>query len=258
MWHHSYRKIRPLAFILFLSILSMAQVGYLHVMNPSSLSVFVDSTFISDSSFQNLMLPPGEHTVYAYNRRNASWLNRSYEKKIVIEADQQTTLHIKTNQYFYLNSNPFGSLVFYQDSLLGTTPILLSSRDFNRKTLTLKQKGYSDQTVLITDTPEAYFIDLNSSDNKHELSYVIKGDNKDSGRRWYREGLAVTSILSGWTAFYFKRQADHYYADYEKAADPKTITRLYEKTRTYDLYSEIALTVSVTTLATYLWFLIKE
>jgi hypothetical protein len=221
---HLYRKSNILILILWLSSLGLSQVGYLSIINGNNLSVYIDSTFISDSSFQDLPLSSGEYTVYALD----------------------------------INSNPYGSMVFYQDSLLGTTPLLLSEKIFSRKSLTIRQQGYDDQNIRITDGSGAYFIDLNTSNNKDGISYVVAGNNNDSGRRWYREGLVVTSIISGWTAFYFKREADKYYTTYEHAADPQAIISLYDKTRTYDLYSEIALTVSATTLATYLWLLIIE
>jgi hypothetical protein len=250
--------LRKISLTYYLSIVAMAQVGYLDVINHDNLSVFIDSTFISDSSFQNFILLPGEHTVYAYHSKNTSWNIRSYQHILNMEANKHITLNIEPNYYFYINSNPYGSSVFYQDSLLGTTPILLSKNEFSKKSLTIKQKGYRDQNIRIAEESESYFIDMNTSDDTDGIAYVIRGSNKDSGRRWYREGLAVTSIVSGWAAFYFKHQADKYYTRYETSADPRTIVAAYDKTRTYDLYSEIALTVSATTLATYLWLLIKE
>jgi hypothetical protein len=252
------RKISYIGLTVYLCTLATAQVGYLNIINNHQLSVFIDSTFISDSSAYELNLLPGEYTIYAYDQNNPSWQKRSYKQKIRLEAYQQRTVHIEPDYYVYINSNPYGSFVFYQDSLLGTTPIIVRKKEFSRKSLTLKQKGYHDQDIRITEEGEAYFIDLNTSANKDGITHVIEGHKKDSGRRWYREGLAVTSIISGWAAFYFKHQADKYYTQYETSANPRTIVALYDKTRTYDLYSEIALTVSVTTLATYLWLLIKE
>ena len=68
--------------------------------------------------------------------------------------------------------------------------------------------------------------------------------------------LVVVSLASSWASFYFKREADKYYNQYQRASDSRDMISLYSKTERYDRMSEIAIAVSAVTLGTYLYILL--
>lgn len=258
MSQHSYMKISLLLLFFLLNRSIFPQTGSVRLINNNNLTVYVDSVSTGDSSFQDITLAYGKHLIQAFDEKRAIWQERGYEKRITIIADDTITLVLEPERFIYLNSTPYNSSVFYKDSLLGFTPLLLDRNEFDRKELAITQTGYDKRHIQIADTAKSYFIDLQNAHTGKEDSPVIHGWAKESGRRWSKEGLAVASIVSGWAAFYFKRRADDYYITYENAGDQGTITNYYDKTNRYDLYSQIALIISVTSLSTYLWLLIRE
>jgi hypothetical protein len=78
------------------------------------------------------------------------------------------------------------------------------------------------------------------------------------GLKWYREGLVVTSLIASWTSFYYKRQADQAHARYLVTSDSRKRFALWNQTRQYDTFSEIAIGVSVATLGTYFFLLLID
>ena len=176
---------------------------------------------------------------------------------MAIWPDSCIKLQLEENRYIYLNSNPYGCDVYHHDHMIGTTPLLIKKKDFLNDSLLLKKPGYQEQPIAIGGGDGHYRAMLKKI-NGNTGSPVLKGKQDKTYICWKREGLLICSILTAWGSFLFKREADHYYDKYEKTTNTQLIDKYYNRTRNYDHYAEISLGVSIISLGTYFYLLIKD
>jgi len=154
-------------------------------------------------------------------------------------------------------SLPIGVKVFAGDKLIGNTPITFNRNLVGAKAIKLEKNGYVEQSFnLLTDQNEYHFNLVPLLDD-NQLKVTTSSDSHN-GLKWYREGLIVTSLISSWTAFYYKRQADQTYSKYLVVSDSRRRFDLWNQTRHYDTLAEIAIGVSVATLGTYFFLLLID
>ena len=77
-------------------------------------------------------------------------------------------------------------------------------------------------------------------------------------KHWLKPGLAVATVLSNWASFYLKRRADDYYRLYRHTSDLNKIRSYYAQTKNYDTFSNVMLSVSITSLGGFLYLLITS
>ena len=77
-------------------------------------------------------------------------------------------------------------------------------------------------------------------------------------KHWLKPGLAVATVLSNWASFYLKRRADDYYRLYRHTSDLNKIQSYYAQTKNFDTFSNIMLSVSITSLGGFLYLLITS
>ncbi len=77
-------------------------------------------------------------------------------------------------------------------------------------------------------------------------------------KHWLKPGLAVATVLSNWASFYLKRRADDYYRLYRHTSDLNKIQSYYAQTKNFDTFSNVMLSVSITSLGGFLYLLITS
>ncbi len=87
----------------------------------------------------------------------------------------------------------------------------------------------------------------------------LKTEDKSSNllKHSLKPGLAALAVISNWTSFYLKRKADDYYRDYRHSSDIRKLNDYYSKTQTFDTLSNVMLGVSVASVTTFLYLLIR-
>jgi hypothetical protein len=244
--------------ILLVSFLTAAdKTGYLSVAVEDDMQVYIDTTFVGDHSFSYLELPVGEYQVHVYNAQSNDWSDRGMTKNISIGENEYIKLDFELIDKIKILSLPIGGQVFAGKQLIGSTPLTFDRNLIGNQSLKIEKNGYEDQTLDIDAYQNEYSLTLHPLENDPQLK-VARVSESQGGLKWYREGLVVTSLVASWAAFYYKREADQSYAKYQVTSDSRRRFSLWNQTRQYDTFSEIAIGVSVATLGTYFFLLLID
>jgi hypothetical protein len=121
----------------------------------------------------------------------------------------------------------------------------------------LRKNGYQERSFTMQDIETQSYLSLKKL-NPDENPDVFRASLGGTQVNWFRESLILTSFISSWTAFMFKRKADQNYANYISSSIPVLMDRYYDEAQKFDRYTEIAIGVSVTALTIYMIWLITE
>jgi len=233
------------------------KTGYLSVTVEDGMKIYVDTSYAGQYSFSDMQLMVGEHTIHVYKAQTLDWADRGITKTIDIIENQHIKLDFTLNKQVKVLSLPIGVKVFAGDVFIGNTPITFSRDLVGATALKLEKNGYSDQSFNLVANQNEYHFNLAPLQDDNQLKVATSSDSQN-GLKWYREGLIVTSLISSWTAFYYKRQADQAYSKYLVISDSRRRFELWNQTRQYDTIAEIAIGVSVATLGTYFYLLLLD
>jgi hypothetical protein len=141
-----------------------------------------------------------------------------------------------------LNSNPQDAYVFWNDSLIGNTPLFIKSRFQNLK---LVKNGYDDLYLSFNDIIPGKIYSMNFNGENLEKSFIERNIFKI---------LTAGIIVLGGTTAYFKLKADDKYEEYIFSGDPE----LLNDTRKYDLISGITFVALQITFGLLLYFFLTD
>jgi hypothetical protein len=221
------------------------------------LDIYIDTTYIASHSFSYLSLESGRYTLYAYEPNNLEWKPNSIKKQIEIIKGEHLQIDLSDFESVRIYSKPYNSYVYSNNILMGRTPLILQTSKAQDQSLTIKKEGFNDYAFSLTDNQKQYMIELNRLDNYEHLT-VLKSGAENNHFRWYREGLIVTSVVSSWASFFFKKRADLNYNRYLRTAEPVQMVTSFRRTQDFDRYAEIALGVSLVSLGIYFFILIID
>jgi len=256
--------LKKIKLSIILSILSLTspvigadKTGYLSVVVEYGMQIYVDTTLVGKYSFSNMELPVGEHTIHVYNAKSHDWADRGFSKNVMINENEYIDVDFTLTNQVKIVSLPIGSKVFAGDDLIGNTPITFNRDLAGTNVLKVEKSGYVEQSFDLDANQDEYKVNLVPVENEEQIrvARIAKNQNKI---KWYREGLIVTSLVSSWAAFYYKRQADQAYSKYQVTSDSRRRFALWNQTRQYDAFAEIAIGVSLTTLGTYFILLLMD
>lgn len=255
-------QTKIIIYIITLFSLSIAQdssgIGFLSIKLKSPGYIYINSTLVSNHSVENIALLQGNYKITVFSSNSKKWNERGYEKLIRIEPDQNLDLIVDHTNLYYINSNPYGSLIMQDNKIVGSTPAYLNENDIKfNETIVLKNSGYFDKNIFINSDKYEYFYKLKPKNINSDLLVANPGlDNSQT--TWFKEGFVVVSLISSWAAFYFKREADKNYRKYLNEGNPDLMKKYFDKTNRFDSFSDISISVSVASLGTYMYFLIFD
>jgi len=252
-------KSKYIYYILFICLTSLSfamdDTGYLSVTTDDSMAINIDTTYVGTGSLSYYTLPVGHHIVHIYNPNNLSWSNRGRTEQIEIKDNEHTRLDFRDSEEIRIISLPYASKVYMGDEMLGQTPLVYARKNIGNQSIRLENRGFEDKSFNLVQGQSVYKVSLKTAEDQGKSRITRLKDNQYK-IKWYREGLIVTSLAASWASFYYKREADRYYAQYQRSSDSRDMIALYSKTEQYDTMAEIAITVAATTLGTYLFLLL--
>jgi hypothetical protein len=253
------QKNNQIAFLLLICLVSISfaldETGYLSVTADDSMAINIDTTFVGTGNISYFTLPVGPHIVHVYNPNNRSWTHRGQTQHIEINRDQHTKVDFREKETIQIISLPYASKVYVGDELLGQTPLIYTRENIGGQSIRLENRGFEDKSFNLVQGQSVYKVPLQIAESQGKNRITRMKDNQYK-IKWYREGLIVTSLAASWASFYYKREADRYYSQYQRSSDSRDMIALYSKTEHYDTMAEIAIAVSATTLGTYLFLLL--
>ena len=186
-----------------------------------------------------------------------TWPAGGFSKNIIIEENIYLNLDFSLTDQVKVLSLPIGGKVFAGDELIGSTPLTFNRDLVGTKTIKIEKNGYAEQTFELDTDQKQYNFNLVPIEDETQIRVARLSKSRNT-ITWYREGLVVTSLISSWASFYYKRQADQAYSKYQVTSDSRKRFSLWNQTRQYDTFSEIAIAVSVTTLGAYFILLLVD
>ena len=256
--------LKIIKFSIILSIFTLTtlvrgadKTGYLSVAVEDGMKIYVDTTFVGKHSFSYMELPVGEHIIHVYNAQTHDLADRGISKNVTIMENEYLKLDFALTDQVKVLSLPIGGKVFAGDELIGNTPITFNRDLVGTNVIKVEKKGYAEQSFDLKTNQSEYKINLIPIVDETQIRVARIAENRNS-IKWYREGLVVTSLISSWAAFYYKRQADQSYLKYQVTSDSRRRCALWNQTRQYDTFAEIAIGVSATTLGTYFFLLLID
>lgn len=186
--------------------------------NFDSSLVYIDSVFKGYTPFETNEIPVGIYFIEVKRGiDNRDWDIQEIEYSMSLVSD--TILIANFKYYYFINSSPTNALVFYNNTLLGETPLRYFPENKLNGNLILKKEMYDD---LVIDVPE----------NKFEIYGILKQKpgvsdskeivyNKNTGFKTPRN-YAIISLLSaavlgtGYSAYRTKTVSNQLYRSYEE------------------------------------------
>ncbi len=225
---------------------------------PPGCWVRVDSVLVGKTPLDSLALPLGTHHITISSPETGLWFHEEKNFAVRIDSAGSQTVSVRFSRPVFLNTIPYGAMVFAESKPVGTTPLSLPYARFFRKRLVFEKNGYQPDTLLLA-SPRPVLIRLKKKPGFVEPQLpkfpdLAFGEKKSYKK--YKFVLLATSVVSSWAAFYFKNVADDNFKKYRRTADPVLINRYWNKTRKFDRLSDVALGVSYTSLAGFIYFLI--
>jgi len=183
-------------------------------------------------------LEPGSYEIKVIEDDKV-WNPNILSTKINVNICDSVIIPFKFGREKYLQTNPQDVAVFYGDSLIGYTPLYLSS---GYNSLHLNKPGYKSKTIS--------FYNFNSN---QPVSLNFIGETK--GKSFYQKDLfkylVAGIVVLGGTSAYFKLKADNKFDAYKITGEQA----LLDQTHKYDLISGILFTALQINFGTLIYFL---
>lgn len=205
----------------------------------SNVKIFIDDSLEYDYQ-KEIILSPGEHKIIIQENSDR-WDAKTIVENISIEKCEHKKIVFSTKSEVFIDSNPQDASVFYSDSLLGFTPLLLSSYYSN---LTLKKNGYQDVDIFIFGIDPLLV----------KMNYTGLGQKDKFFDTAISKILVGSFIVLGATSAYFKVKADNRYDEYLKTGQ----RQLLDDTNRFDLISGISIAATQINLGVLIYFLLSE
>jgi len=219
--------------------------------------VLIDSVQVGFTPLTVDTLSRGTHSITLQHPDLDNWLTGSISDSFDVVRGEARTLRYTFTPWLLVRSNPFGADVFFGDSLLGSTPLLLNAdARMTHSMLNLRKPGFEDSTVRMSDNKRSVLaVNLKKvwqSETNEKSIFRESGSNGTSNFRLYLTGAAT--ILSGATAAYFKVRADDRHNSYVRSRDPV----LLNETNRLDTAAAVALVATQLSLALFTYFILSE
>lgn len=199
----------------------------------SGLEVLFDNSKIGRTPIPILHVNPGVHRIRVRHPDPSGWLNRDWEREVILKKAEKKTLVVKFPDTYWVDSDPPGASVFFMDSELGKTPMVVKIPSGEDGFLVLKKTGYSDCQIKLNFPSSSLvhvslkkiemFSDMKSSSHKLKKSWII--------------GSGAAALFSGVAGYCFKAMANRAYGKYMAATTPESMNYHFNNTIKFDKIS---------------------
>jgi hypothetical protein len=224
--------------------------------NIDSAAVIIDSNQVGFTPLTITSITPGLHLLKLIHPDPANWLTSNISDSIILHTGDTRTLRYAFDTRFVVASQPYGAEVLVNDSLVGTTPLVLRTTSMlDRGTLRIRKPEYEEALIEVNDQSRGFVpvtlkkkwgYDGGGSSMLNEIT------KKNSSFRLYLVG--ATAIVSGATAAFCKIKADDRYNAYQQTGVPS----LLSETNRLDTISAVALIATQLSLGLFTYFMLSD
>lgn len=208
--------------------------------DTGDIKVFIDQEEISNTD--SIYLSNGIYVFEAYEN-TGKWNPKIFTDTVIIKNCDTLSLHYNFKpEQLIIESNPSDAKVYANDSLIGYTPLHLSS---NFENLLLKKKNYADKIVSANQMKKSEPV---------ELEFIGNGPNNKFYGSTKFIILAGTAVVLGAATAYYKLKADKKFDEYQVTGDPA----LLDETDKFDLISGITFSALQINFGAIIYFFFTE
>jgi hypothetical protein len=218
--------------------------------NASSVArVFVDDDSVGTTPLV-VQLSSGRHILRVIAESDVNnWASEPIADTVMVQPTTPLSLSYSFKKRIFLNSSPTGAEVFDKDSLLGTTPLFVTS---NHGAYTFRKPGYEEGTITSLE-PKNIHVELKRVwQSGADSSIFREAEEGRSSLRLYITG--ATTVIAGAASAYFKVKADNSYSSYLQSGNPSQLS----DTDRYDKAAIIAITATQLGLGLFTYFILSE
>jgi hypothetical protein len=183
----------------------------------------------------------GKHILYIKENK-FNWDAEEIRDTINMEECIDKELFFQFRNKIFISGKPQDTEIYVKDSLIGNTPLNLSS---TISEISLRHNGYKEKDLSINK--------FTASEN-YDLVNIYKANNKDYLKTNIFKILVGSAIIFGGTAAYFKLKADNNYDEYNS----NNIQSYLDKTHKYDMISGIAFGALQINFAALIYFFLTD
>ncbi|HXG01559.1 MAG TPA: PEGA domain-containing protein [Bacteroidota bacterium] len=213
--------------------------------------VWLDGDSVGVTPLALNSVQPGKHHLRLLAPDLTNWLNDPVDDTIEVVAASVRNFRYELPSRTLVLTSPPEAQVFVNDTLVGTTPIVLNKPPSR---FTLRRPGYADTTLDGTQTGRGIVsVRLQRTWTQSEEASIFKdSEERTSPLRLYLTG--ATTVIAGAVSAYYKVKADNLYSRYAQTGDP---AQLAEVNR-LDTAAGVALAVTQVSLGLFTYFLLSE
>ena len=160
--------------------------------------------------------------------------------------------------HYYINSSPFNAEVYYKDSLIGLTPVRLTTQEKLSGNIVFKKKNFQNSVFDLAEYNfdkgvEIILKSLLPSEEK----IVLKNRETDFAKKRNFGMLALSgfaALTSGTFAYNLKQKANDFYNHYLDDRNPDNL----DKSKRYDVFYGISVGILQASIAGLIYFLLLE
>jgi len=201
--------------------------------------VVFDSIGLGNTPLEHVPIDTGTHVVFFVHPDDRSWFHPTIRETLTVSNGDRIERTAAFPPVYHITSEPYGADVRARDSLVGTTPMILTIGHPN-EFVAIAKRGFTATRVALQPTDGEVHVDLQSvpgGGSTQPSMYLSTQHSRNSLPIYLTTGA---SVLAGATAAYFKIKADRYYSNYQNSNDPAALDR----TKKFDVFSGVALAVS--------------
>lgn len=215
--------------------------------------VYLDSDSLGITPLTIPSVKTGMHHIKLVPPDVENWLSEPILDSLLVQSSESgsQTFRYSFNQQFLILSSPSNAEVFSQDSLLGTTPLVIKT---TLSSLKLKKEGFEDTKIEISNAKRGILsAQLKKLWQNGAEESTLKDENESgSSLRLYITG--ATTILAGAASAYFKVRADNSYGQYVSTGDPDKLSEVDR----LDAAAGVALAATQISIGLFIYFILSE
>ncbi|MBI4417277.1 MAG: PEGA domain-containing protein [Ignavibacteriales bacterium] len=221
---------------------------------PPGAEVYLDSVHIGATPVRSVEVREGSHDIRVAFPSLLQWNAHLRTDSVHIREGEEISVEFEFGSVFNVHTMPSGATVYYQDRILGTTPLYHRSSESLRSALRIRKEGYED--LLVEPAASGKIWRLKSPDHSGlpEADLMVESSVERGGTRLATYIAAGSMVVSGVAAAYFKQQADYRFNLYASTRSDRHLNA----TRRYDSYSGVALVFTEVSFAVLAYLLLSE
>jgi len=219
----------------------------------TGVQVFIDTTFIGITPIENYIVSEGSHILRFVHPANNVWLNSTVVETVFVHPSDHIERTVIFPHCWMIRSEPYGAIVQHLDSIIGYTPMIVSSTS-DKYVIKLSKENFQDIMVLLTNTLGEINVMLEPTEGliNNQRSFLKAGKQSEIPSSVYIAG--GTAVVSGTAAAYFKIKSDRLYKDYRRTNSGSSLNQV----RRLDIVSGVSLAVSEISLFVLSYLLLSK